>query len=412
MEGGILLSMIRFIHTADLHLDSPFKGMTGLSQERLQQLRASTFNAFDNLIDYALTSKPDFLLIVGDIYDGEDRSLHAQMKFHDGMEKLHKADIPVYLSYGNHDHLAGRWTRFELPPNVHVFKESVSEALLQVRGIEVVIHGFSYKERHIRETMIDSYPVSMDKTAYHIGMLHGSLAGDVTHDVYAPFTKSQLLSKHYDYWALGHIHLRQRLHTEPPIVYPGNLQGRHRNERGEKGFYDVRLSKTDSTLTFIPTASIVFERAEVSCAGISHANEWLKACLEVIETTVSSTGDCILELLMTDVDQHAAELFSQSSEDEWLAVIREATAVNERHVWVQKIRYEKQTRAEAYSSTIVQSVLKTMEDWDNGDWKGVLKDVYQHTTASKYLDVVTDDEIREIKSGAESLLGKDMAETE
>lgn len=406
------MSAIRFIHTADLHLDSPFKGMTGLSQAQLQQLRASTFNAFNKLIEYALTSIPHFILIVGDIYDGEDRSLHAQMKFHEGMEKLHKAAIPVYISYGNHDHLAGRWTRFELPPNVHVFEEAVGEVLLQVSGQEVVIHGFSYKERHVRDAMIDSYPVSTDKTAYHIGMLHGSLAGDVTHDVYAPFTKTQLLSKQYDYWALGHIHLRQTLHTEPPIVYPGNLQGRHRNERGEKGFYDVSLSKTDTTLTFIPTSSIVFERAEVSCVGISHANEWLKACLEVIDTTSSATGDCILELRMTDVDQHAAELFSQSPEGEWLAVVREAAAMNERHVWVQRIKFEKQIRAEAYSSTIVQSVLKTMEEWDKEDWKVVLRDVYQHTSASKYLDVLTEDEVQEVKSGAESLLGKDLAETE
>ena len=85
--------------------------------------------------------------------------------------------------------------------------------------------------------------VAEDQDAFHIGMLHGSLAGDETHAVYAPFTKSELLAKQYDYWALGHIHLRQQLHEEPPIVYPGNIQGRHRNERGEKGFYEVSLTK-------------------------------------------------------------------------------------------------------------------------------------------------------------------------
>ena len=108
------MSTIRFIHTADLHLDSPFKGMTAMPAERLSRLRESTFTALSKLIDYALESKPDFVLIAGDIYDGENRSLRAQLKFKEGMDKLNSAGIPVFLSHGNHDHLGGKWTRFEL----------------------------------------------------------------------------------------------------------------------------------------------------------------------------------------------------------------------------------------------------------------------------------------------------------
>ena len=145
------MSKIRFIHTADLHLDSPFKGMTGLPSDYLNSLRNSTFEAFSKLITYALQTKPDFVLIVGDIYDGEDRSLRAQVKFQEGMKKLHEASIPVIISYGNHDHLSGRWTRFELPSNVHVFGGDVEKTQLIVNGTEVYIYGFSYKERHIRE---------------------------------------------------------------------------------------------------------------------------------------------------------------------------------------------------------------------------------------------------------------------
>src|SRR5690606_1944349 len=136
---------------------------------------------------------PDFVLIAGDIYDGEDRSLRAQMKFHEGMEKLNEAGIPVFISHGNHDHLAGRWTRFELPPNVHVFRNHVEEARFNVNGQAISIYGFSYKERHIRDRMVDEYPIAQDQDVFHIGMLHGSLAGDETHAVYAPFTKSELL---------------------------------------------------------------------------------------------------------------------------------------------------------------------------------------------------------------------------
>ncbi|MBE1554912.1 metallophosphoesterase family protein [Sporosarcina limicola] len=406
------MSTIRFIHTADLHLDSPFKGMTGLPLNRLDALRESTFTAFARLIDYALTSKPDFMLIVGDIYDGEDRSLRAQMKFHEGMEKLNAAGISVFISHGNHDHLAGRWTRFDLPPNVHVFSEDVEEVRLNVHGQDISIYGFSYKERHIRDKMVDAYPVAKGHNTLHIGMLHGSLAGDETHAVYAPFTKSELLAKRYDYWALGHIHVRQLLEEDPPIVYPGNLQGRHRNERGPKGFYEVELSKTGASLHFIPASAIVFERVEVSCEGISHANEWLRACTEALESFKSQHGPGIVELSMIDVDSRATDLFSQSTEEEWLDVLRDTSGESEPFVWVQKISFAEQATSSVVSGALMQSVIGMMDGWTGNEWRDVLKDVYQHARGVNYLDILTEDEIREVKAGATIVLAAEMSEAE
>ena len=190
---------IRFIHAADLHLGSPFTGLRGLQKEQWQKLKDSTLEAFDRLISYALEQQPDFVLIAGDIYDGEDRSLRAQHRFQQGMEGLGKAGIPVILCHGNHDHLSGSWTRFELPDNVHSFGAKVSQIKLDIRGIEVAVTGFSYGERHIKESMVKSYPAASGEDVFHIGMLHGSLEGEKAHAVYAPFTKQQLLEKNYDY---------------------------------------------------------------------------------------------------------------------------------------------------------------------------------------------------------------------
>ena len=404
------MTTIRFIHTADLHLDSPFKGMTGLPVEALRKLRESTFTAFANLIDYALETKPDFVLIVGDIYDGDDRSLRAQHKFQEGMKVLHEAGIPVFISYGNHDHLSGRWTRFELPSNVHVFDGEVEQAELDVRGLEVVIHGFSYKERHIREAMIEHFPVAETREAFHIGMLHGSIAGDASHAVYAPFTKEALLAKRYDYWGLGHIHLRQQLHEEPPIVYPGNIQGRHRNERGWKGVYEVELSKATAELTFIPTSEIIFERLEISCTGISHANEWFAACLEVIDAFRNVHPSGIVELTMTDIDQGAADLFEKSTEQEWLDVLREFIGESEPFIWVHKLVFAQQRTDDAISNALAQTVVTAMDSWTEADWKVVLRDVYQHARGVKYLDVLTEDEIKEVKADAQKILVTEMSE--
>ncbi|MHA6260720.1 metallophosphoesterase family protein [Sporosarcina sp. CAU 1771] len=396
--------MIRFIHAADLHLDSPFKGMVGMPAHRLTSLRESTFTAFTNLIQHAMDTKPDFVLIVGDIYDGEDRSLRAQMKFHEGMKKLDAQGIPVFISHGNHDHLGGSWTRFELPSNVHVFDKEVERATLTVRGHEVSIHGFSYNERHVRESMIHQYPAVENNEGFHIGMLHGSPDGDLSHAVYAPFTKGELLSKNYHYWALGHIHLRQNLHEQPLIVYPGNTQGRHRNERGIKGFYDVELLKTGTNLNFIPTSAIVFEEILISVKGIQHANEWLVVCKEAINTYKMEYGAGIVELVMTDIDSDFIELFNQSLVEEWLDVLRDTVEESEPFVWIQKIKLANPKNVSGATGTITRSVEETIEKWTVDDWKDVLKDVYQHVQGSKYLDVLTEQTIDEIKKGAVSLL--------
>ena len=407
------MSEIRFIHTADLHLDSPFKGLSGLPAEHLRTVRASTFSAFTNLIRHAVESKPDFLLIVGDVYDGEDRSLRAQLKFQEGMSELEAASIPVFICHGNHDHLGGRWTRFELPPNVHVLGGDVQSVPLRIDGQDIVIHGFSYPERHVREPVIEHYPVvGGDLETIHIGMLHGSLAGDETHAVYAPFTKEALLSKGYDYWALGHIHLRQRLHDAPPIVYPGNLQGRHRKESGMKGFYEVTLSKAGaSSLEFIPASALVFDRLQVSCAGLRHANEWFAACREAIEGYQAEFGACLLELEMVDLDAESLDLFQESPEEVWLETLREWLEESEIFIWVQQLTFDWKPERTAANWNLVQAVQERMDQWPEAEWKRLLKDVYQHR-GSKYLDVLAADSIQDIRAGAASLLVKEMTEAD
>ncbi|WP_432360694.1 metallophosphoesterase [Sporosarcina sp. UB5] len=397
------MSTIRFIHTADLHLDSPFKGMTGLPPARLHELRESTFTAFNRLIDYAVKTSPDFLLIVGDIYDGEDRSLRAQRKFQEGMEKLHEAGIPVYVTYGNHDHLSGNWTRFELPPNVYEFSGEVEEVLLTVRGMDVVFHGFSYPNRHVREEMISKYPAASDNQSFHIGLLHGSIAGNDTHAVYSPFTIGELQSKQYDYWALGHIHVRQHLSEDPPIVYPGNIQGRHRNELGEKGFYEVELSKSETNFSFVPTAAVHFGKIQIPSVNIRHANEWLAACEEALLSFATEHGPSVVDVEIVHLDDETAAFFAQTAEDVWLEAIREVMDGNDPFVWVQRLTVTA-THDYKENNALVESVIGQVDGWSSDEWKQVLGDVYQHIRTARYLDPLTDEDIRDLRSEVEKLL--------
>ncbi|WP_262177289.1 DNA repair exonuclease [Saccharococcus sp. Marseille-Q5394] len=397
------MSTFRFLHTADLHLDSPFKGMTGLPPARLNELRESTFTAFNRLIDYAVETSPDFIVIVGDLYDGEDRSLRAQRKFQDGMEKLHEAGIPVYITYGNHDHLSGNWTRFELPPNVHEFSGDVEEVSLTVRGMDVVLHGFSYPNRHVREERISNYPTASDNQSFHIGLLHGSLAGNESHAVYSPFTIGELQSKRYDYWALGHIHVRQHLSEDPPIVYPGNIQGRHRNESGEKGFYDVELSKSEAILTFIPTSAVHFGKIQIPCVDIQHANEWLAVCEDALLSFVSEHGPSVVDIEILNLDEETAAFFAQTAEDIWLETIREILDMHEPFVWVQRLTVLN-TFHRQENNSLLESVLGQVDSWSENDWKHVLGDVYQHVRTARYLDPLKKEDIQDLRNEVEKLL--------
>ena len=390
---------IRFIHTADLHLGSPFSGMKGLKKDQWQWVKDSTYAAFDRLIDYAIKEMPDFVLIAGDIYDGEDRSIRAQHRFQQGMERLADAGVPVVLGYGNHDHLSGQWVRFELPGNVHVFGPEVSQKRLATPNGEVIISGFSYGERHVKRAMIHDFPPAEESGAFHIGMLHGSMDGETAHAVYAPFTKQQLLEKNYDYWALGHIHMREELNQNPSIVYPGNIQGRHKNEAGAKGFYDVSLSKSGTSLQFVPVSAVQFDRLSIGCEGIMHMNELIDACRNGVEHQLMEYGPSILQLHLTHLDAGAKELFEEVTEKELMETLQEALEELEAFVWISSI--ETELGADAFEiSPLAEKIIGVMDSWQLADWKNVLKDLYRHPKGSRFLDSLNDHETVAIQAAA------------
>lgn len=251
---------ISFIHTADLHLDSPFKGISHLPEPLFAKVRESTFKAFERLIDYAIEKKVDFVLVVGDLFDEENQSLKAQLHVRDQFQKLEDHGIEVFLSFGNHDYLKGNPYPIQYGSNVHVFPgEEVTYFPFHKEGETLAhIYGFSYVNGQVKDNKSKAYRIENREVPFHIATLHGSLYGSQGHDPYAPFRLEDLLQETFDYWALGHIHKREELSYEPPIIYPGNIQGRHRKETGEKGCYYVELTKQGAVCEFIPVQEVVF----------------------------------------------------------------------------------------------------------------------------------------------------------
>ena len=291
------MKKIHFIHTADLHLDSPFLNLKHLPKDLFEKIQESTFKAFENVIDAAIEKDVDFVLIVGDLYDGEDRSIKAQARLKGQMERLQRANINAFIIHGNHDHLSGNWITLDLPENVYIFKNQVEMVPFSTKeNCKVHLYGFSYPNRHVADRKVNDYQ-KIGEADFHIGLLHGFYEGSSSnHYQYAPFTKEELLQKKMDYWALGHIHKRQILHKNDPfIVYPGNIQGRNRNEQGVKGCYSVALSTSAiNQIEFIPTSVMEWKTLEMDCHGVMELTDLYSKYISEIRSIADTTDQSVM----------------------------------------------------------------------------------------------------------------------
>ncbi|KRO00295.1 DNA repair exonuclease [Levilactobacillus paucivorans] len=257
---------MKFIHAADLHLDSPFLGLQDLPTSLLTQIRESTFNAATRVFDRALAEQVDFVLLAGDLFDRAEQSVAAQAYLIEQFDRLAQAQIPVILGFGNHDFLADQHLSIAYPDNVTVLGPQVTTVTLTLRdGQTVAISGFSYDQRWVAHDPLAAFPKHAT-TDWHLGMLHGAVAMG-SGDHYAPFTVAELLAKRYDYWALGHIHQRQFLNENPPILYAGNTQGRDRTETGERGAYLVTSQDHRLVPKFFATSALVWTNPTLTIAA-------------------------------------------------------------------------------------------------------------------------------------------------
>jgi exonuclease SbcD len=249
------MDSLRFIHTADLHLDSPFRGLANTAPKLRDELQAATLGAFERIIDHTIESKADFLVVAGDLYDSKDRSLRALVAFRRQMERLAERDVSVYIVHGNHDPLNGWGSEFQLPPNVTTFTGKPNTESVIRRGKEIArVTGVSYARERVTENLAATMQPQSD-SPYSVGLLHANVGAQTGHADYSPVTVDELASSGFDYWALGHVHTRSVLASAPAMVaYPGNPQGRNPREPGPRGCLQVDVDRNgESQLTFVET---------------------------------------------------------------------------------------------------------------------------------------------------------------
>jgi DNA repair exonuclease SbcCD nuclease subunit len=283
---------VKLVHAADIHLDSPMRGLAAYDGAPERELRGATREALRNLVDLCIGERADALLIAGDLYDGDWQDYGTGAFFAREAARLREAGIPVVLIRGNHD-AASRITRsLRLPDNVRELPVD-RPGTVAFDDLGLAVHGQGYAKREVLEDLSAGYPRPVPGMV-NVGLLHTSADGREGHAPYAPCKVGRLAEHGYDYWALGHVHQRELLHADPPILFSGCLQGRHARETGPKGATIVSFNGRRPTLEERALDVVRWEVLEIDAGPLGDLDEVLDAIERSLRDAVEGADGRLL----------------------------------------------------------------------------------------------------------------------
>ncbi len=333
----------RFVHTADLHLDSPFRGVAEIPPDLHETLREATFLAFERIVDLCLTLNADALLIAGDLHDAADRSLRSLTRLRGQFVRLAEQDVRVFICHGNHDPLSGWEARFTWPQNVHVFgTERVDSRPLLKDGTELArVYGISYGTERVTENLASWFKKDAD-SPWSIGLLHTNVGNDNNHLNYAPCELKDLLGTGMDYWALGHIHAHRVLYDEGPVViYPGNPQGRHPRETGPRGCYVVTVDEGGhAQYEFVPLDIVRWHQDSLPIDGLPDLDSLLTRIEDRMEDLRRENDNrgMIVRWSLTGRGPLHRELSRAGRVEDLLAALRDRCGAGPAFLWSESVQ--------------------------------------------------------------------------
>ncbi|MBS2963569.1 DNA repair exonuclease [Actinocrinis puniceicyclus] len=332
--GGLIA--VKLLHAADLHIDSPLRGLERYPDAPVAAIRTATRRAMENLVQLALAEAVDAVLLAGDIYDGDWRGYDTGLFFQRQLGLLAEAQIPVYLVSGNHDAESQISRNLTLPRNVHQFTTHQAEYAVDEKA-GIAVHGQGYASRAVTDNLAAQYPRALPGL-FNIGLLHTALDGRREgHAPYAPCSVEQLAALGYGYWALGHIHKREVVSDQPHIVFSGNIQGRHAREAGPKG----------CTLVTVESGTVSVEERHLDVVRWAHlqvdassANDLDDAC-ELVRRQLTEERDRadgrLLAARVSVVGRSAAHTEVWRDHERLTHEVR-TIAFDLSDVWVEKVR--------------------------------------------------------------------------
>lgn len=322
---------VTFIHAADLHLGAPFRGLKALSEKWATRLLSALSEAYDKVVDAAIARDVDFVVIAGDIFDGARPSYGDFLHFFKGLQRLEEAGIPVYLVTGNHDPYTS-WSQdflllpsntVMLPgdrPGFELYKRD-GKPLCVIAGRGYYNQAWSVDEciasgvtREAANKALGAQYPGVSSAPFSVGILHTGLNLDM---LKAPVSPQILMRSGIDYWALGHIHMRYAAPSfdNPHMVFSGCVQGRDIKETGERGIYQVTLTKgAPNKVEFIPTARVVWQKLAVdvtTCSSLPEVADKVMSAL-FLENGKSRCEEMVARVTLTG----SSELHSVLSRDD------------------------------------------------------------------------------------------------
>jgi len=409
------MSTFRFIHCSDLHIDSPFKGFSRIDPEWAERLRSATLRAFENIVDLAVDEAVDAVVIAGDIFDGADKSLQAQLKFLRALERLTSAGIPVFLAHGNHDPLNSWIETLRWPEGVHVFSGKQVDRVPVEKGGNTLaqIYGISFPKTSVTNNLALKFS-RVQEEGFAVGVLHANVGGDANHDNYAPCSIDDLVGTGMDYWALGHIHAHRVLRPEAPaIVYCGNSQGRHVRETGIKGCCLVTLTEMAAPeIRFVATDVLRFAECEVD---LSDCDTWDRV-LSILRQKgqellkVGQGRDLVVRVHLAGRTRVHGELQKPDAlrdlQDEVLAYFEGETP----GLWVELVGQTQGALDEAQLRQGQDFIADVIRHYDREENEGTLEEVrewlkplYESWQGRRLLDTLTDEDIKNLLDEARHL---------
>lgn len=296
---------MRFIHAADIHLDSPLDGLNARAAELGRAVAAASRRAYAALIELAVERQVAFVVIAGDVFDGAWRDLRTGLAFAEGMARLERAGIAAVLLKGNHDAESRLGKALHFGPNVHAF-DSRRAHTIRLEQHRTALHGRSYAQAAVTQNLAAEYPAALPGW-FNVGVLHTALAGAPGHAPYAPCTIADLLNRGYQYWALGHVHAHAALHDDPPVIYPGNLQGRHVHESGPKGCVLVDVDdQAVSGWEFVALDAVRWAAVSVDAAGCDGVDEVLERARDALAQAAEGLDGRVLAVRLAITGTTAA----------------------------------------------------------------------------------------------------------
>ena len=334
----------KILHAADIHLDSPLQRLGTYDDAPVDQIRSASRRALENMVTLAIDQRVDLVVIAGDLYDGDYRDQNTGLFFVRQATKLVGAGIPLVVIRGNHDAMNVMTSSLPLPKNpdggdIMMSANKVDQRVFDSLG--VVVHGRSFRKRAETEDMSKNYPAPI-RGMFNLGLLHTSLTGAEGHEPYAPCSPVQLADKRYDYWALGHVHTRAEyvLDESAPIVFSGNIQGRHIRESGPKGCIIVEVDSHDQpTRVFHELDVVRWLVCEIDVTKREHVDEIHDAFQQWILDTLPSLDGRLLvvRVRLTGSSPLHHELHRNSDQIE-ASLRATAMAYGDEQTWLEKLR--------------------------------------------------------------------------